>query len=166
MGWGNDISKDFQEEVAYYVLSKQKGIDKSFQVEKKKRVENVLCRNRNPYVRIDTCGSLQAWEGIAHQRYGMQVRGGRWGQRLSWHPITEGLANQTEGTREWPDEYLSLKELDGLDGCNIGERETGWTTPWRNHSSTASIWEVLSGQLVPDHGCWWCLVTVTHTFPR
>lgn len=44
VGRGNDISKDFQEEVAYYVLSKQKGIDKSFQV-KKKKVENVLCRN-------------------------------------------------------------------------------------------------------------------------
>lgn len=44
VGRGNDISKDFQEEVAYYVLSKQKGIDKSFQV-KKKKVENVLYRN-------------------------------------------------------------------------------------------------------------------------
>ena len=95
----------------------------------------------------------------------MEVRGGRGGQRLGWHPITEGLASQTEGTRERPDEHLSLKELDGLDGCRIGERETGGETPWRTHSPTASICEVLSGQLVPVHGCWWCFVTVTY-FPK
>lgn len=44
VGWGDDISKDFQEEVAYYVLGKQKGVNKSFQV-KKKKGENVLCGN-------------------------------------------------------------------------------------------------------------------------
>lgn len=118
---------------------------------------------RNPYGMMDTCGVKYRHE----KEYSKTIWNGSQGEgervRDQAGILLRRVLYKLEGTRNCAWWASQFERIDGLDGCRIGERDSGKNS-LRTHSPLLPFVRYW-GQLVPVHGCWWCFVTVTY-FPK